>query len=64
MNTVKLYLTETTDAGHDNALWARKVSNEITHLLVVSDCAGSCVCLTPGFSHFTAFMSSYANESF
>jgi len=64
MNTVKLYLTETTDASHDNALLARKFSNEITHLLVVLDCAGSCVCLTPVFSQFAAFMASYANESF
>lgn len=55
MNTIKLYLIETTDA--------RKVSNE-KRLLVVSDCTGACVCLTPGFSQFAAFMSIYANESF
>ena len=31
MNTIKLYLVETTGAGQDNTLWARKVSNEIKH---------------------------------
>jgi hypothetical protein len=40
------------------------LENEIKHLLVASDCTGGCVCLTPDFSQFAAFMSSYTNESF